>query len=80
MGAASSASRLSAMVQASFLHSDGGRYRLLAWAAMPNHLHVLFQPLAPWIVDATVASWKSFTGRRIAEHMDRHAQKLQAGA
>ena len=55
------------MVQKAFLHFDGERYRLFAWVVMPNHVHVLFQPLADWSVSKIVASWKSFTGRRIAE-------------
>jgi putative transposase len=59
------------MIQSSFLHFDGERYRLLAWVVMPNHVHVLFQPLAGWTMAKIVASWKSFTGRRIAEYMDR---------
>ena len=31
------------MVQMSFLHFDGVRYRLLAWVIMPNHVHALVQ-------------------------------------
>jgi REP element-mobilizing transposase RayT len=56
-----------AMVQESVLHFDAERYRLLAWVVMPNHVHVLFEPLAGWKVGKIVASWKSYTGRRIAE-------------
>ena len=59
------------MVQASFLHFDGERYRLFAWVVMSNHVHVLFQSLAGWAIAKIVASWKSFTGRRIAAHMDQ---------
>jgi putative transposase len=59
------------MIQSSFLHFDGERYRLYAWVVMPNHVHVLFQPLAGWTMAKIVASWKSFTGRRIAAYMDR---------
>lgn len=66
------------MVQASFLHFDGERYRLFAWVVMPNHVHVLFQPLAEWTMAKTIASWKSFTGRRIAAYMDNWER--QAGA
>jgi len=57
------------MVQDSFWHFDGQRYRLFAWVVMPNHVHVVFQPLEGWTVSLIVGSWKSFTGRRIAEHM-----------
>lgn len=57
------------MVQHSFLIFDAQRYRLLAWVVMPNHIHVLFQPLNGWTVARIVASWKSFTGRRISGWM-----------
>jgi REP element-mobilizing transposase RayT len=56
-----------AMVQDSLLHFDSLRYRLLAWAVMPNHVHVLFQPLPGWTVAQIVASWKRFTARRICD-------------
>jgi len=54
------------MVQQSFLHFDGERYRLLAWLVMPNHVHVLFHTLGEWTMSRIVASWKSYTGRRLS--------------
>jgi type I restriction enzyme R subunit/putative DNA methylase len=33
-------------VQDAFLHFHGQRYHLHAWCVMPNHVHVLIQPLA----------------------------------
>jgi putative transposase len=68
------------MVQSSFLHFDGERYRLYAWVVMPNHVHVLFQPLGGWTMAKIVTSWKSFTGRRIAAHLDSVGWRGQAGA
>ncbi len=76
------------LVQESFLHHDGERYQLLAWVVMPNHVHVLIQPLGEWTLDKIVASWKSFSERKIAEYMrQRQAQaetqaqtQSQAGA
>lgn len=56
---------LAEMVQNSFFHFDGQRYRLLAWVVMPNHVHVVFQPLHDWTVAQIVASWKKFTAARI---------------
>ena len=66
------------MVQASFLHFDGERYRLFAWVVMPNHVHVLFQPLGEWTMAKTIASWKSFTGRRIRAFMDNWERQAPA--
>ena len=49
------------MVQSAFLTFDGVKYRLIAWCIMPNHVHVLIEPLIE--VRKIVQSWKSFTGR-----------------
>jgi REP element-mobilizing transposase RayT len=55
------------MVQGSLLAFDLRRYRLLAWVVMPNHVHVLFQPIAGWTVAKIVAAWKKFTARKICD-------------
>jgi len=56
---------IASMVQKSLLTFDALRYRLLAWVVMPNHVHVLFQPIDGWTVAKIVASWKKFTARQI---------------
>lgn len=48
-------------VQNSFLHFHGKRYTLHAWCIMPNHVHVLIQPLVDLAL--IVQGWKSFTAR-----------------
>ena len=59
---------IAAMVQNSLLTFDARRYRLLAWVVMPNHVHVLFQPVDGWTVAKIVASWKKFTARKICDY------------
>ena len=54
------------LVQDAFLLFHGVRYVLHAWCVMPNHVHVLFQPMNGWTMSKVVASWKSYTGRRIS--------------
>jgi type I restriction enzyme R subunit/putative DNA methylase len=54
--------------EGSLLAFDSERYRLLAWVVMPNHVHVLFQPINGWTVAKIVASWKKFTARKICEY------------
>jgi cysteine desulfurase len=49
-----------------WLHGDHSKYRLHAWVVMPNHVHVLVEPLAGNTVAHLVQSWKSFTSRRFA--------------
>jgi len=57
------------MVQNAFTLFHGERYTLHAWCVMPNHVHVLFQPKPGWSMSKIVASWKSYTGRRISEYL-----------
>ena len=54
-------------VQEAFLLFHGVRYTLHEWCVMPNHVHVLFQPMNGWTMSKNIASWKSFTGRKISE-------------
>jgi len=58
---------IAGMVQGSLLAFDSQRYRLLAWVVMPNHVHVLFQPMNGWTVAKIVAAWKKFTARKICD-------------
>ena len=55
------------MTQTSLLTFDAQRYRLIAWVVMPNHVHVLFQPMNGWTVAKIVAAWKKFTARKICD-------------
>jgi REP element-mobilizing transposase RayT len=62
---------IAGMVQQSLLRFDAHRYRLLAWVVMPNHIHVLFQPMNGWTAAKIVASWKKFTANKICDHRFR---------
>jgi Rad3-related DNA helicase/REP element-mobilizing transposase RayT len=42
-------------------HFDDERYRLFGWCVMPNHVHVVVQPLGEHTLDQILHSWKSFT-------------------
>ena len=67
---------IAGMVQGSLLAFDSQRYRLLAWVVMPNHVHVLFQPINKWTVAKIVASWKKFTARKICEIRRESGEEL----
>lgn len=58
---------IAAMVQNSLLFFDAQRYCLLAWVVMPNHVHVLFQPMSCFTVAKIIASWKKFTARKVCD-------------
>ena len=53
------------VVQDAFLHFNEERYHLYAWVVMPNHFHVLFQPINGWSMAKVVASWKRFDSTEI---------------
>ncbi|MFC1782280.1 transposase [Planctomycetota bacterium] len=42
-------------------HFDGKRYQLYGWCIMPNHVHVVFKPLARYELSKILHSWKSYT-------------------
>ena len=48
-------------------HFNGARFRLFAWVIMPNHAHVVVEPLANFSLGATVRGWKAFSGAKINE-------------
>ncbi len=57
----------------------GERYDLIAWVVMPNHVHVLVRVYEGIALARIVQSWKSYTGRRIAQLMSEE-ERCRAGA
>jgi len=51
------------IVEDALLHFDGERYRLIVWTIMPNHVHVLIEPLVGQGLGNIVGSWKRFSAR-----------------
>ena len=43
----------------------GARYYLREWVIMPNHVHAIVTPLAPYELSDIYHSWKSFTAKKI---------------
>ncbi|MGB2863303.1 MAG: valine--tRNA ligase [Sedimentisphaerales bacterium] len=62
---------LAEIVHNALKHFDGERYKLIAWAVMPNHVHVILRPLAGHELPEIVHSWKSFTSKQINRRLDR---------
>jgi putative transposase len=61
--------RIAELVEDAFLHFDGDRYRLLAWCIMPNHVHVIVEPIGGKTLSTIVQSWKSFTAKEANRHL-----------
>jgi putative transposase len=51
-------------VEAALLHFDGDRYRVISWCIMPNHVHVIIEPLDGHGVGSIVRGWKSFSANQ----------------
>ncbi|MBI5155339.1 transposase [Candidatus Poribacteria bacterium] len=60
------------IVEGALRHFDRERYALGPYVVMPNHVHVLFQPIAPHSVAAILHSWKSFTAKEINKLRGTH--------
>lgn len=59
------------VVATALKHFDGQRYRLSAWCVMPNHVHVVFTPMAGHTLPKILQSWKSFTANQINKALER---------
>lgn len=52
-------------------HFDGERYDLIAWAVMPNHVHVVLKPFEGIKLPDILHSWKSYTANKADELLGR---------
>ena len=50
-------------------HFNQKSYKIASFVVMPNHLHVLFQPLAGTDLARIVQSWKGYSAREINKQM-----------
>ena len=46
---------------------DSQRYHLDAWVIMPNHVHVIFHAIPPYMPKEILHPWKSYTANKINE-------------
>lgn len=61
-------------VETALLHSDGERYRLIAWCVMPNHVHALIEQGQGFPLANIVQSWKSASSHQINAHLRREGR------
>ncbi len=59
--------RIAAAVVENLKHFADQRYELIAWCVMPNHVHVVFTPVAGQTLVSVLHSWKSYTAHRACE-------------
>jgi REP element-mobilizing transposase RayT len=58
-------------------HFNGQRYSLHAWCIMPNHVHVIVQPMPGNPLPRIVHSWKSYTASVANRELGREGQFWQ---
>ncbi|HMV49336.1 MAG TPA: transposase [Blastocatellia bacterium] len=63
--------RVAALVEKSLYHFDGERYRLLCWAIMPNHVHLLLTPRTEHSLTGIMRSLKSYTAHEANKLLKR---------
>ncbi len=66
------------LVQNALKHFNGERYRLIAWCVMPNHVHVVVQPLPSFALESILHSWKSYTANQVNRMLHRSGAFWQA--
>jgi Rad3-related DNA helicase/REP element-mobilizing transposase RayT len=59
------------LVEGELKHFAGSRYHLLCWAVMPNHVHVVLQPLPGFELQKILHSWKSYTANVANQALER---------
>lgn len=63
--------RTAEIVAEALKHFDDDRYQLHAWCVMPNHVHVVVQPLGTHQLSQILHSWKSFTANAVNKELGR---------
>ena len=59
------------LVEDAILHFDGQRYRLIAWCIMPNHVHVVVEPIDGNGLGSIIHTWKSFSAKQANRALGR---------
>jgi len=68
---------IAAIIVESLKKFDEVRYRLQAWCIMPNHIHVVMQPLQEWELEKIVHTWKSYTASQANRALNRQREFWQ---
>lgn len=53
---------------------EGTKFRLYAWCIMPNHVHVIMQPLGNYSVSSILHSWKTFSAKEANKVLNRNGR------
>jgi REP element-mobilizing transposase RayT len=59
------------VVENALRHFDGERHTLDGFVLMPNHVHLLVQPMAGFTLSSILHSWKSYTANLLNQKLGR---------
>ena len=59
------------IIVSAFEYFDAKKYNLMAYVIMPNHIHVLVEPLEDYMLHDIMHSWKSFTAYNFQREFGR---------
>jgi len=65
---------IASLVEGALRFFDGRRYWLHCWCVMPNHVHVIVEPLPAFELAHILHSWKSFTSHEIDKRLGPRAR------
>jgi hypothetical protein len=63
--------RIAAELEETLLKFDGEKYKLFSWTVMPNHVHLLLQPLENFTLAEIMHSIKSYTAHKANKILNR---------
>jgi len=69
--------KIAGLVQDALRHFHGDHYELIAWAIMPNHVHIVVRPLGEHQLPDILHAWKSFTAKQANKVLNRSGQFWQ---
>jgi REP element-mobilizing transposase RayT len=69
--------RIAGIVADTLRHFDGERYHLAVWCVMPNHVHVVVEPLPGHELADILHSWKSFSANLANRALGRKGEFWQ---
>lgn len=65
--------RIAKLVEDALFFYDGKHYHLIRWYIMPNHVHVMIEPIGSYTLSTILKEWKSYTSheaKKILESTD----------
>ncbi|MDQ8206993.1 transposase [Coraliomargarita sp. SDUM461003] len=58
---------------------DGDRYTVAGFVVMPNHVHIVFQPMQGYLIEEILHSWKSYTSKELNKLTGARGELWQRG-